>query len=136
MAAQGQKIEHIEEKVQGNNARVEQVEKVVESLQEKGKDAPVVWPWVAAGGGLLATIAGLGAALYIWKKQQSRKAKTVKDGLYSETEDGSEIDSGVDTDGAVNLATVQGRRKGQGRRRPRPNRLHARQWNPIDETQL
>ena len=96
LAAQGQKLEHIEEKVQGNNARVEQVEKVVQSLQEKGKDAPMVWPWVAAGGGLLATIAGLGTALYFWKKHQSRKAKTVQGGLYSETEDDSEIDSGVD----------------------------------------
>ena len=49
LPAQGQKIEHIEEKVQGNNAWVEQVEKVMQSLQEKGKEGPVVWPWVAAG---------------------------------------------------------------------------------------
>jgi hypothetical protein len=100
LAAQGQKIEHIEEKVQGNNARVEQVEKVMQSLQEKGKEGPVVWPWVAAGGGLLAMMAGLATFLYVWKKQQScktdsRNDKAVKVGLYSDTETGSEIYRGV-----------------------------------------
>jgi len=137
LAAQGQKLDHIEEKVQSNDARVEQVERVVQSLQQKDGKGPPIWPWFAAGGGV-AVIAGLGG-LFLWlKKKKASKENEKASKVVDDSEDDKveETDASEDPYGTTNLTTKQAIKKGRPRRRPRPNRLHARHWNVVLETEF
>jgi len=135
LAAQGQKLNHIEEKVQSNDARVERVERVVQSLQQKDGKGPPIWPWLAAGGGV-AVIAGLGG-LFLWlKKKKANKENEKASKVVDDSEDDKveETDGNEDPYGTTNLTTKQAIKKDRLRRRPRPNRLHARHWNVVLET--
>ena len=86
----------------------------------------------------MAVIAGLGG-LFLWlKKKKASKENEKASKVVDDSEDDKveETDASEDPYGTTNLTTKQAIKKGRPRRRPRPNRLHARHWNVVLETEF